>query len=105
MEQFESDSALRDKRIRHDFLESTHHPLATFEATETLGIPATVDGETTAELTMTGDLTIKETTAPVTFTGPVTVDDDDADRVDDGHGAHVDLRHRAHPRRRAGPHR
>ena len=76
VEQFESDSALRDKRIRHDFLESTHNPLATFETTEIEGIPATVDGEAPAELTMTGDLTIKETTAPVTFTGPVTVDND-----------------------------
>jgi polyisoprenoid-binding protein YceI len=76
VEQFESDSALRDKRIRHDFLESTHHPLATFEATAMEGIPDAVTGETTGELTVTGDLTIKETTAPVTFTGPVTVDED-----------------------------
>ena len=40
IEMFESDSALRDKRIRHDFLESTHYPFATFEATEVQGIPA-----------------------------------------------------------------
>ena len=36
---FESGSSLRDKRIRHDFLESTHYPFATFEATEIDGIP------------------------------------------------------------------
>ncbi len=40
VEMFESDSALRDKRIRHDFLESTHYPFATFEATEVEGIPS-----------------------------------------------------------------
>ena len=76
VEQFESDSNLRDKRIRHDFLESTHFPMATFEATEIEGIPDSVDGEASGELTITGDLTIKETTAPVTFTGTTTVDDD-----------------------------
>lgn len=77
VEQFESDSNLRDKRIRHDFLESTHHPYATFEATSIEGLPDRVDGETTADLTVTGDLTLKETTAPVTFTGTATVTDDE----------------------------
>ena len=76
VEQFESDSRLRDKRIRHDFLESTHFPYATFRATEIEGLPDAVDDETTAELTVTGDLTIKETTAPVTFTGTATVTED-----------------------------
>ena len=78
VEQFESDSNLRDKRIRHDFLESTHFPYATFQATGIEGLPDAVDGEgaTTAELTVTGDLTIKETTAPVTFTGTATVTED-----------------------------
>ncbi len=76
VEQFESDSNLRDKRIRHDFLESTAFPLATFDATRIEGIPDVVDGDTSGELTVTGDLTLKETTAPVTFTGPVTVTDD-----------------------------
>ena len=41
VEMFESDSTLRDKRIRHDFLESTHYPFATFETTAIEGIPAT----------------------------------------------------------------
>ena len=76
VEQFDSDSNLRDRRIRHDFLESTDHPMATFSATTVEGVPDVVEGETTGELTVTGDLTIKETTAPVTFTGPVTVTDD-----------------------------
>ena len=77
VELFESDSNLRDKRIRHDFLESTHHPNATFEATRIDGLPSSLDGEATAELTITGDLTLKETTGPVTFTGTATVTDDD----------------------------
>ncbi len=76
IEQFESDSNLRDKRIRHDFLESTHYPLATFEATGIEGVPDVVEGETTGDLTITGDLTLKETTAAVTFSGPVTVTED-----------------------------
>ena len=76
VEQFDSDSNLRDRRIRHDFLESTDFPMATFEATSIEGLPDVVEGETTGELTVTGDLTIKETTAPVTFTGTVTVTDD-----------------------------
>ncbi len=77
VEQFESDSNLRDKRIRHDFLESTHHPYATFEATSIEGLPSGLDGDTTADLTVTGDLTLKETTAPVTFTGSATLTDDE----------------------------
>ena len=39
VEQFDSDSNLRDRRIRHDFLESTAFPLATFDATSIEGIP------------------------------------------------------------------
>jgi polyisoprenoid-binding protein YceI len=74
VEMFESDSALRDKRIRHDFLESTHYPFATFEATEVEGIPSAIGAEASGALTIHGDLTIKEITAPVTFTGPVSVD-------------------------------
>ncbi len=76
VEMFESDSTLRDKRIRHDFLESTHYPFATFEATEVDGIPTSVDDGTSSELTVTGELTIKETTAPVTFEGTATLDDE-----------------------------
>ena len=76
VEMFESGSNLRDKRIRHDFLESTHHPFATFEPTAVEGIPAVVDDGASSELTITGDLTVKETTAPVTFTGTATMEAD-----------------------------
>ncbi|HUW02272.1 MAG TPA: YceI family protein [Acidimicrobiales bacterium] len=73
VEMFESDSSLRDKRIRHDFLESTHYPFASFEASSVEGIPAAADDGASGDLTITGDLTVKETTAPVTFTGEVTL--------------------------------
>ncbi|MCB0962662.1 MAG: YceI family protein, partial [Acidimicrobiales bacterium] len=76
VEQFTSDSNLRDKRLRTDFLNSTDFPMAEFEATSIDGIPDAVDGETTAEVTITGDLTVAEVTAPATFAGTVTVDDD-----------------------------
>ncbi len=39
IEQFESDSALRDKRIRTDFLNSSEYPMAEFEATSIEGSP------------------------------------------------------------------
>ena len=37
VEMFESDSTLRDKRIRHDFLESTHWPFARFVPSDDRG--------------------------------------------------------------------
>lgn len=74
VEMFDSDSNLRDKRLRHDFLESTHWPFATFEATTIDGLDVTfADGET-YEVTITGDLTVKETTNEEVFTGTVTAD-------------------------------
>ncbi|MEO0491832.1 MAG: YceI family protein [Actinomycetota bacterium] len=75
VEMFSSDSNLRDKRLRHDFLESTHFPFANFATTSINGLPsAFTDGET-ASLTLTGDLTVKETTAEVVFEGDATVTD------------------------------
>ena len=38
VEMLESDSSLRDKRIRHDFLDSTHYPFATFETSAVEGL-------------------------------------------------------------------
>ena len=76
VEMFESDSALRDKRIRSSFLESTDFPMATFEATTIEGLPSVIEGDADADLTITGDLTVKETTAPVTFGGAATMNDD-----------------------------
>ncbi len=73
VEMLESDSNLRDKRIRHDFLESTHWPFARFEPRLVDGYPASFADGATHELTIIGDLTVKETTLEVSFSGPVTV--------------------------------
>ncbi len=73
VEMFESGSSLRDKRIRHDFLESTHWPFVRFEPTLVEGYPAAFADDATQDLTIIGDLTVKETTLEVSFSGPVTV--------------------------------
>ncbi|MGB1653583.1 MAG: YceI family protein [Acidimicrobiales bacterium] len=71
VEMFMSDSDLRDKRLRHDFLESTHYPFVRFQPTAMSGLPVEiVEGEPVA-ITITGDLTVKETTASVVFEGSV----------------------------------
>jgi len=73
VEMFTSDSQLRDKRLRHDFLESTHWPFARFVTTAIEGLPDTlVEGDAVA-VTLLGELTLKETTLPVTFAGEVRV--------------------------------
>ena len=77
VEMFESDSNLRDRRIRHDFLESTHFPYAEFTPTAIDGLPAAVADGTSHELTISGDLLVKETTAPATFAGSVTITPDE----------------------------
>jgi len=68
--QLTSDEALRDRRLRHDFLESGEYPLARFVPTEVAGLPAgaPADGEV-YDVTIDGELTVKETTAPVRLTG------------------------------------
>ncbi|MEZ5381099.1 MAG: YceI family protein [Microthrixaceae bacterium] len=73
LETLESDSTLRDKRIRHDFLQSTEHPFATFRATEVNGLSTSSDSEA-GELEITGDLTIRDISKPVTFTGAASLD-------------------------------
>ena len=75
VESFHSGSNLRDKRIRLDFLESREYPFAVFTATSVEGLPASaVEGEN-YEVTVTGELSVKETTAPVVFVGTVAYDD------------------------------
>ncbi len=73
VEKFTSDSNLRDKRLRHDFLESTEWPFARFVTTAIDGLPeVSSDGDTVA-ITLHGNLTLKETTAAASFSGEVTV--------------------------------
>ena len=74
VEMFDSDSALRDKRLRHDFLESTHWPFASFEPTEIRGLPDAYEEGASHDIEISGDLTVKETTRPVVFEGTVRAD-------------------------------
>ena len=76
VEMFDSDSNLRDKRLRHDFLESDHWPFARFETTSIAGLDVEFADDTTYEVGLTGNLTVKETTGEETFTGTVTVTGD-----------------------------
>lgn len=76
VEMFDSDSNLRDKRLRHDFLESNHFPFARFNVTSIEGLDVEfVDGRA-YDVALTGDLTVKETTSEETFTGVVTVNNE-----------------------------
>ncbi len=76
VEVFETNSKLRDKRIRHDFLESTRFPFARFVPSSVTGLPISFVEGTEVPITISGDLTVKETTAPVTFTGTVSAGSD-----------------------------
>ncbi|MCY4665426.1 MAG: YceI family protein, partial [Acidimicrobiaceae bacterium] len=73
VEMFQSDSALRDKRIRHDYLQSSHWPFVRFRPTVIEGLDAEFADGAAYEIAITGELTVKETTRTETFTGTVTV--------------------------------
>lgn len=76
IEQFESDSQIRDAQIRREYLESSTYPLATFEATEYLRFPEDpVIGEV-YEFQITGDLTVREITAPAEWDISVMVEEE-----------------------------
>ena len=73
VEMFQSDSALRDKRIRHDYLQSSHWPFVRFRPTVIEGLDAEFADGTAYDVAITGELTVKETTRTETFAGTVTV--------------------------------
>jgi polyisoprenoid-binding protein YceI len=74
VELFESDSGLRDRRIRREFLESSTYPEATFAPTALVDFPEAVVEGTAYTFQMVGDLTIKETTQSVTWDVSATLD-------------------------------
>ena len=76
VEMFQSDSVLRDKRIRHDFLESSHWPFVRFRPSRIEGLDADFADGLSYEIAVTGELTVKETTRTETFAGTVTVTPD-----------------------------
>ena len=73
VEMFQSDSALRDKRIRHDYLQSSHWPFVRFRPTAIKGLDAEFADGAAYDIAITGELTVKETTRTETFIGTVTV--------------------------------
>jgi polyisoprenoid-binding protein YceI len=62
-----SDSALRDHRLRADYLQSERYPEVRFVAEQVTGLPATVEIGTQYTAEIEGVLTIKETSARVTW--------------------------------------
>ena len=78
VETLTSDSVLRDRRIRHDFLESSHWPFVRFapESVTVRGPTAGFADGSAYDITVTGHLTIKRTTLPETFSGTVTAHED-----------------------------
>lgn len=64
IELFESDSGLRDRRIRREYLESK----AVFVPQEIIGIPAEAVEGVPYTFEMVGDLTVKTITQPATWT-------------------------------------
>ena len=53
--------------FRHDGLQSSQFPQATFKPTKVEGLPASAKPGDQLTLKVTGDLTVKQTTKPVTF--------------------------------------
>ena len=67
VEQLHSDNALRDARIRTDFLESHEHKLVTFHPTRITGLPERVDADDSYQFKIVGTLDVKDKTIPATF--------------------------------------
>lgn len=76
VEHFESDSGLRDGRIRQDYLESSTYPEATFVPVELIDFPEDVTTGEPYTFQMRGDLTVKETTSEATWDVTATLDGD-----------------------------
>lgn len=76
VEQLTSDQEIRDNRIRHDFLESTHHPLARLKVSAIEGLPGRIEDAKDYALTLRGDLVVKDIAKPVTLTATASRRDD-----------------------------
>lgn len=72
VEQLTSDQSIRDNRLRHDFLQSTHNPLATLTTSEVTGLPDRIEDGVAYDLQITGDLTVREITKPVSYRATAT---------------------------------
>jgi polyisoprenoid-binding protein YceI len=67
VEQLTSDQSLRDDRLRHEYLQSTDHPLATLTPTAISGLPERIVDGTRYDIELKGDLQVKQVTRPVTL--------------------------------------
>ena len=65
--QLQSDNALRDKAIRHQFLESHDHPLVRLTDAQVEGLRGSVPAGRTARFRITGNLVVKGEAHPVTW--------------------------------------
>ena len=83
VEQFHSDSSLRDARIRSDFLESHQYSLVRFVTDQITGLPASVQVGTRYDVVLTGKLTIKDSTRPVSWKASATLEGDELHVVGD----------------------
>ena len=63
VEVLDSGSTLRDRRIRHDFLESSKHRFVEFVPTVVEGLPDNIESGVIYDIRIRGDLTVKEITA------------------------------------------
>ncbi|MEL7435049.1 MAG: YceI family protein, partial [Chloroflexota bacterium] len=76
VEQFTSNSDLRDRRIRQEFLESESYPEATFAPTELVNFPEAINEGESYSFQMLGELTIRETTQSEQWDVTATLSDD-----------------------------
>ena len=74
VEVLDSGSTLRDRRIRHDFLESSKHQFVEFVPTVVEGLPDNIESGVIYDIRIRGDLTVKEITASQVFDGTVMLD-------------------------------
>ena len=75
--QLESDNVLRDKAIRHEFLESHDHPVVRLTDAQVSGLPSSVPSGTAADFVIAGNLVVKGVPHPVSFDATAQVDGDE----------------------------
>ncbi|MFN8016770.1 MAG: YceI family protein [Acidimicrobiales bacterium] len=78
VEQFHSDNNLRDARLRHQYLESAHHPVARFQLDRISGLDGTLAPGASKDFTVEGTATVKGKEVPVRFDATATLGDDGA---------------------------
>jgi polyisoprenoid-binding protein YceI len=76
VEQLTSDSSLRDKRIRTEYLESQEYPLVKLTNATLSGLPTSITDGTAYTFTIDGDLTVHGTTKPVSWKATATLSGD-----------------------------